>query len=210
VFAAAFAMHGAFSARYVYYAVLGVPLAVALILPRIGRPAGIVFCAVLALALALQEFSFWLSPDNPPGRLAPPTAGFEALLQSAGRPDLPVVVSDPHRYFALTHYAAPALAGRLYWIADADASLRYTGADTDDRTLPLLARYFPLQVDELTHFVAEHPSYLLYSNAPDAVTTSTDWWPQRLLHDGYEVTTLAAEGGSFVFLVSAARSRASN
>ena len=203
VFAATLLVGGAFSSRYVLYAVLGVPLAVGLILPRIGRPASIVLCSLLVLALVLQESAFWLFHARAPGRMASPAAGAEALLLRANRPGLPVVVSDSHDYFVLTHYASPMVAERLYWIADAAASLEYAGSDTDDRTLPLLARYFPLKVDHLDHFVAQHPQYLLYSSQVDDDLASADWWPQRLLRDGFQVTAVAADNAALVFLVSA-------
>jgi len=196
--------HGGMSAKYVLPAMLGFPLAVAYVFPRLG-PRSLAPISVLALFLlgvTHQEKQFWSSYR---GHFSSPADSVEVLVGTAGHADLPVVVSDPQDFMPLSHYASPAWTPRFVALVDAPQDVIYTGSDSADKELPILAAYFPLHVYGFTAFVAEHPVFLLYSSKGGA---GSDWWPRKLKSDGYTLRPAAvkpkAEFDFFhqVFLVS--------
>ncbi len=197
VFVAVKLLHGGFTERYVLYAVLGVPLAVGFVLARLGRSTLILFSALLVCAIAMQEASFWFSP-RPLWHLQSPTAFAEKMLRNAGHVDLPLVVQDAHLYIQLAYYASRPLAARLVWVSDPSAALRYAHTDSPERAWPLLATCYPLNVYDFKVFNSAHPSFLLYSTQG----SFQDWWPDRLVHDGYGLRVVASEQDHLVFLVT--------
>jgi hypothetical protein len=121
-------------------------------------------------------------------------------VASANYPDLPVVVSDVHDFLQLAHYASPGWAGRFFSVVDAPQSVIYVGSDTGDKELGIMRSYAPLQIYDFAPFVAEHPVFLLYSSGGGA---GLDWWPPRLLRDGYTLRPVAVRDIYHrVFLVS--------
>jgi hypothetical protein len=199
-FVAAKLAHGEMTDRYLLPAVLGFSLAAGYTLPRWGRRSAPLLAALalcLIVPLASQERRFWSSYH---GDFVSPAKGVEALVASANYPDLPVVVSDVHDFLQLTHYASPGWAGRFFSVVDAPQSVIYAGSDTGDKELGIMRSYAPLQIYDFAPFVAEHPAFLLYSSGGGA---GLDWWPPRLLRDGYTLRPVAVRDIYHrVFLVS--------
>jgi len=203
-FVAAKLAHGEMTDRYLLPAVLGFSLAAGYTLPRWGRRSAALL-AVLALCLivplASQERRFWSSYH---GDFVSPARGVEALVASSNYPDLPVVVSDVHDFLQLAHYASPGWAGRYFSVVDPPQSVIYVGSDTGDKELAIMRSYAPLQIYDFAPFVAEHPVFLLYSSGGG---TGLDWWPPRLLRDGYTLRPVAVRDIYHrVFLVSREKS----
>jgi len=192
--------HGEMTARYMLPAVLGFPLAVGYSLPRWGRRSAALlatFALCLVAVLTLQESRFWSSYKRD---FVSPAKGVEALVASANYANLPVVVSDPHDFLELTHYASPDWARRFFSVIDPAQAVVYSGSDTADKELEVMRSYVPLQIYDFAPFVAEHPVFLLYSSGGGA---GLDWWPPRLLRDGYTLRPLAVKDIYHrVFLVS--------
>ena len=201
VFVATRLVHGGYTERYVLFSVLGISAATGIVLPRLGRPAMIVFAALLLVGIAAQEASFWFAP-GPHLQVRSPAPLVEKMLRTAGHDDLPVVVTSPHEYLQLAYYAPEPLAARLISVVDANAALRYSKTDPDDRFLPVLATCFPLRVREFRNFHSSYPSFLLYASDLNAGDESLGWWPDRLVHDGYGLQVLASEQGHLIFLVT--------
>lgn len=199
-FFAAKIAHGGMTERYMLPAVLGFPLAAGYTLPRWGRrsaalPAVLALC--LIVPLASQERRFWSSYN---GTFVSPAKGIEALVASAKQANLPVVVSDPHDFLQLVHYASPDWTGRFVSVVDPPQAVIYSGNDTGDKELAVMRYYAPLQIYDFAPFVAEHPVFLLYSGNGGA---GLDWWPPRLLRDGYTLRPVAVRDMYHrVFLVS--------
>ena len=196
--------HGGMATKYVLATVLGFPLAVSYCFPRFGSRSLAAF-SVLGLFLLIllhQEEIFWSSYN---GHFSSPADSVEVFVDSAGHANLPVVISDPQDFMALSHYASTAYSTRFVSVVDAPQAVAYTGSDSADKELPILAAYSPLHVYDFKAFVAEHPEFLLYSGNAGM---GGDWWPMRLLHDGYTLRPFAvkpiAEHDFFhrVFLVS--------
>jgi 4-amino-4-deoxy-L-arabinose transferase-like glycosyltransferase len=199
-FLAAEMAHGGMTERYMLPAVLGFSLAGGYTLPRWGRRsspllAGLALC--LVFLLGSQEMRFWSSYRS--GFVSPAKA-VEALVASANQADLPVVVSHPHDFLQLAHYASPGWRGRFVSVVDAPQAVVYSGSDTADKELGVMRSYAPLQIYDFAPFVAEHPVFLLYSGNGGA---GLDWWPPRLLKDGYTLRPVAVRDIYHrVFLVS--------
>jgi len=111
-----------------------------------------------------------------------------------------VVVSEPHDFLQLVHYASPGWAGRFFLVLDAPQAVVYSGSDSADKEYEAMRSYTPLQIYDFAPFVAEHPVFLLYSGNGGA---GFDWWPPRLLRDGYTLRPVAVRDIYHrVFLVS--------
>jgi len=189
-------MHGAMLDRYVLASVLGIALAMACVL-SLARERIVLLLAVFVFSsVAIHEFSFWRSAHS--FRLDNPAPPVEALMQKAGHPDLPVVVSDGITYLQLAYYASPEWKKRFVFLEDSDKAVQYIGTDSIDKNLVVLRRYMPMQVDSLPEFVAAHPTFLLYEENPGA---GFNWLPSYFSGEASSVQALLMEGIRRVYLV---------
>jgi hypothetical protein len=148
-------------------------------------------------SVVIHEFSFWRSAYSL--RLNNPAAPVEAVIQKAGHPDLPVVVSDGNAYLQLNYYAEPEWQKRFVFVADAEKAAKYTGKDTLDKNLLVLRDYTPIQVATLSEFVPAHPTFLLYVEDPGS---GLDWLRNYFPEQASSVQALVAEGNRKVYLVT--------
>lgn len=204
--------HGGLVPKYVLSTILGFPLAGGYVFStwKRCRPALVVVGAFVIFGgfVFYHERNFWSHNSWKFSSPAPPVESFVAL---AGHSDLPVVVSDSHEFMLLSHYACPAWKARFVLLADGPQAVVYTGSDNADIELSILAEYFPLPVYDFRSFVAQHPTFLLYSSngGQDA-----DWWPRRFKNDGYTLRPAAVKPPTEhdfmhrVFLVTSAKDEA--
>jgi hypothetical protein len=190
--------HGGLINRYMVPTVLGFPVAAGCILPRFNHKLTTLLGVLLIFGLAGQEVLFWAHERQHLGQIVSPANAVEELVNEAGYRDLPVVVADGHDYLQLVHYEAPEWAGRFVCLVDEQASVAYAGNDSLDKELLLLQLYLPLHLYQFRDFTARHPDFLLYSAGGE-----WDWWPVRLLHDGYPLRLVAIRENHRVYLVSA-------
>jgi hypothetical protein len=199
-FFAAKLFHGGMTVRYMLPAVLGFSLAAGYSLPRWGRRSAVLIASLALCLIAVlvpQETRFWSSYKRD---FVSPVKDVEALVTSANYPDLPVVVSSAHDFLQLSHYASPDWARRFVSVVDVPQSVVYSGTDSGDKELEVMRHYTSLQIYDFAPFVAEHPAFLLYSGGGGA---GLDWWPPRLLRDGYTLRPVAVKDIFHrVFLVS--------
>jgi hypothetical protein len=189
--------HGGLTERYMLPAGLGVPLAAGCILPRFDRRLVALFRILLCFGLAAHEASFWRHQRHHLGKVISPAQEVEELVNKAGRRDLPVVVSDAQDYFELMYYGSPAWVTRLVDVVDTSQATFYSGSDNADKQLLVLRSYIPLQVYEFHAFADKHPEFLLYSGGG-----MWDWWPARLVDDGYVLRLVAIHENRRVYRVS--------
>ncbi len=190
-------MHGAMLDRYVLASILGVALAMPCVMSLARERVVLLFAIFVFSSVAIHEFSFWrsarsLRPDNP----APPV---EALIQKAGHPDLPVVVSDGITYLQLAYYASPEWKKRFVFLEDVDKAVKYSGTDSIDKNLVVLRPYMPIQVDALSEFVATHGTFLFYVEDPGA---GFDWLPSYFPVEASSMQALVVEANRKVYLVT--------
>jgi hypothetical protein len=196
-------VHGGLAYRYALPTVLGLPLALGVLLPRLGRPVTFLAAAFLVCAFAAQEGSFWRQAISNAGRAQPLQDTVENLAITAGYPKLPMVVSDGVTYLYLAYYPRPRSSARLAALVDPPSAILYAGSDTVDQQLLVLRTLYPLQVDEYGQFASLHRQFLLYSGP----ASRFDWWLSRLAHDRDTIRLLVDENGERIYLVDLDRRR---
>ena len=82
-------------------------------------------------------------------------------------------------------------------MVDREQSIVYSGSDSLDRQMSALQCCLPLQVYNFRDFASQHATFLLYSGGGE-----WDWWPFRLLHDGYSLQLLAADKSHRLYLAT--------
>ena len=188
-FLATKAAHGGLTPKYVLPTMLGFPLSVGYAIPRLGRVRTLLQSVVaifLVVVLVPQERMFWSTYT---GHLSSPADEIEQFVRFAGHEDLPVVISDAEIFMPVAYYASPEFAHRFVMLVDAPQSVLYTGSDTNDKEMPILASYSTLPVCDFQTFVKDHRVFLLYSNYGGM---GADWWPTKLTRDGYSLRPVVA------------------
>jgi hypothetical protein len=203
VFLAARFAHGGFLTRYVLWVTVAVAVLLGHFLPRMSRWSFLVLAVSLFLAVAGQEAQSLYSLRGRIGKIVSPASSVEKLVASAGRPDLPVVVWAD--YFVISYYASREYEKRMVAFTDPTSAIAYIGTDTSDKLFSLMGGYGPFKVYDFASFASTHRSFLLYSsalNSPQQGTTFFyDWWVPKLLHNGYSLQLVAAEGDTRMYLV---------
>lgn len=183
--------HIAFVNRYFLPCILGIAAAAGYFFAR-AKPPILLFGAIVLLSLiGMQEKEFWLHRHQ-----IKPAEQFVSLAESARRDDLSIVVSDLAAYVEFWHSLSPSIRSRMVAFADPGNAVLYCGTDTVDRIALVLRSHLPIRLSEFSHFVIEHPVFLLYSNR-----SVGDWWPERLRHDGYHLHLLIQSGNNSIYLV---------
>jgi hypothetical protein len=138
---------------------LGVSVLVAWTTARIlsGRP----LLGVITLSLAFIGFLL-LSARSFPYTTESAVGNIYTLLRSEKAADLPIVISDPHNFMMLAHYAPQDLSSRLVYLAGPQRSLQHLGHNTMDRGISDLNPWFHLNIQEADRFRSTQSRMLLY------------------------------------------------
>jgi 4-amino-4-deoxy-L-arabinose transferase-like glycosyltransferase len=197
-YAAAELGHGTLAGRYLLSMLLGMVIAASYVLRLTRRRETVLFgmIAVVLFGAVVQETLFWRDESRHWASFLSPANSLITVVSSAGKPDLPVVVSPSLTYVEVAYYAPVKLDTRLVGIADNANAIKYTGNDSADRELMALSCCLALQAYEFSIFAKQHPTFLLYSGS------SIDWWPARLRTDGYLLEPVASDGKGSLFLVN--------
>jgi len=189
--------HGIMVNRYVLPGVLGMAMACGYLLQWSGSKSVAVFAVFVLFVVAFQERSFWVTHRGHLTAVHSPAEDLVRILNGLPRyRDLPVVISDGLDYLPIAHYASPEEARRFVSVVDPAASVTYQGNDILEKSLAILRSYTLLQVHDFPAFAAEHRTFLLYSRGGPF-----DWWPNRLVREGYALRAVVAEAGVRVYLV---------
>ena len=193
--------HGLLLDRYVLSMVLGIPLAACYLLPQLGRKSRTVFVVVAILLLTAREARFWISQDHHFGQPQFSWIPAQQIINAAGHPSLPVVISSAVQYLELNHYAPAELDNRLVLLVDPPKAIEYDGSDSGDRQMLTLRSYAPMHVEEFPSFRTAHAEFLLLSNGDARL----DWWPTRFRAEpGTELSVITTQGQSTIYLVKLA------
>lgn len=197
VFAATKIAHGMMTGRYVLATVFGMTMACGRLLQWLGRRGVAVFAAFVLFVVLFQERSFWVTHRGNLTKVHTPTEDIEGILSGLTRySGLPVVISDGLDYLPIVYYASPEQARRFVSLADPAQAVLYQGNDSVDILMLVQRPYAPIQVYSLSEFVAGHPRFLLYSRGGPF-----DWWPARLVREGYSLRPVVADRNVKVYLV---------
>lgn len=188
---------GTFTLRYA----LPLAVSVSIVLPVVvrwlnpaGGPAEIALCLLL-----LWGFSGVVrhSPRDVPATVRDPLAARPLLASALSQPG-PVAVGGSLQFLQYWFYTPPNLRGRLWYLADPDAAVRYTGSDTIDRGYLALSRWTPVTVQRYDEFVRRHSAFRLY-------TGGSGWLLPRLREEGATLELLGREPAGELYLVSIGR-----
>lgn len=200
IYAATKLTHGGLTARYMLPVILGVVMATGYLLSRLRRRMVIFAGLALFSCLAVQEAAFWIGYYGSYQLGFAPPQSPERLIASVDHENLCVVISNPHQFLELAHYAGPHLKSRLVSVVDPTAARLYTGSDSSEKELLVLRKFAPLSVFEYPAFKKSHPTFLFYSDA--AAENGSDWWLSRLALDSHSLRRLARDREGSVYLVS--------
>ena len=207
-YAAARIAHGGLTGRYMLPTVLGVPLALGWILPRLERRSLTLLVAFVVFGAGVREGLFWIPRIAYPADLKANAVSIEQLVGTAGHEDLPVAFSDGVEFLAVAHYADPYWRDRFVYLVDPKKELAYTKSDAMDKELRVLRTLAPINAFDFAAFAAQHPTFLLYSDdgreGGDGIDR-LDWWPDRLVDDGSSLNLLVSKGSRKIYLVGLRR-----
>jgi hypothetical protein len=155
------AVTGVFTARYALWTIIGIALlfgwAAAGLLDR-RRGLGWILIAVVAGSLALTHVHAFRQAKAHASLLRETWQ----FLRDEADADSPLVIGHPLQFLPLAYYAPPEVAGRLVYLADPAASVRYVGHDTADRVLLELRRRVPIRVEPYAEFLSANPWLQVY------------------------------------------------
>ncbi|MCI0602245.1 glycosyltransferase family 39 protein [bacterium] len=124
------------------------------------------------------------------------------FLQHNAETEIPIVSWFVHPAQQVWYYGPADLAGRLFYLADPEASLRYLGHDTIDRGMLNLKPWFPIKnVQPYERFTQIHKSFLLYYCSWEE-DWRWNWIVSRLLADHFKIEMKMRQGDQFLFLVT--------
>ena len=187
--------HGPYVDRYYLPSILGFTAVVGYLLGREKRMKMTMAAIFVILALGTQERAFWVMLRHGPA-LDDETSQVAALAKAVRHDDLPIVVSSLSAYLNIRHYGQPVIRKRIVGLVDPVNAVVYSGIDTTDKIMTVFRSYEAADVLDFAPFIDKHTVFLLYSNG-----AGDDWWPTRLLHDGYRLQLLARQGNHFMYLV---------
>ena len=134
------------------------------------------------------------------------------FVRTQSESDLPVVVSDPHNFMMLAHYAPHDLSSRFVYLTDPARSLRHLGHNTMDRGILDLRPWFRLNIQDAEGYEREHARFLLYVNARylggsfplsgGQVTPDHNWLLSDLVATGWQLELKARQDNQLLFMVT--------
>ena len=181
---------------YALGAVIGISLGFACALSYARQVAVTLFALFIFSALGIHEFSFWRETRSIHNDA--PATSVETFVQSAGAPNLPIVISGLP-YLTVNYYASPEWTQRFVFLTDRDLAVKYLGHDNMDKGFQVLRQYMPLHLSDFNEFTSAHPEFLLYAEEPGS---GFDWIPYHLTRGPWTLQVLATEPNRKLYLVT--------
>ena len=195
----AFTTGAGFSWRYVLISIIGFSIAGSYLLARLAGHSAALRIAMLA-ALALNHEVLFTSRDLVTGNAPVPlTKRIEQRVLQQADMTAPVVVTSPHVFLELSHYASPALRPRLQYLANLERAMALAGTDTADRSLALLARLAPIPVGRYPDDLPAAGSYYVVDVEP------LNWLTRELVARQSSMALVGSGDGFAVYRVRQAR-----
>jgi hypothetical protein len=149
----------AFVDRYAIASQAGILAAFAIFLAyRFRLSRAVAWAATIVLLCFLLRNQVWHA-------LRSPFALNVSILASV-QPNLPIVVGEGMVFLEMNHHEEPAVSSRLYFLKDAEASMRYVHSSfyqTFEAPDDMKAAGFPIpgNVEQYSSFVSQHRQFLL-------------------------------------------------
>ncbi len=183
---------GAFSERYVAYAVVGLLGSVPLLAWSIAPARRVFDVAWLALALVLaMQVTRTEIADRRPWQDA---LSDRPILADWLRGGDDIVVTGHIEYLPIWYYSPTEAQRRVKYLADPEGQLETTGSDTIDRGYLALSRWLPVPVERIGEFGRAHRHFFLYTPGTDET-----WTERRIRTWNATITFLGRDGGGSLF-----------
>ncbi len=172
---------GAFYERYAITSQVAILAALSIFLAyrfRLSRM--VAWAASIILLFFLLRNQVWHVLRNP-------VAANAAILASV-EPKLPIVIADGVVFMEMNHHEEPAVASRLYFLKDAEASMRYVHSNlnqTFEAPDDMKAAGFPIpgKIEQYSSFVSQHRQFLF-------IGEPAEWVFIKLRVDGASIAYL--------------------
>lgn len=127
-------------------------------------------------------------------------ARMQALLRATeAQPVLPIAVADPHTFMILAHYAEPALASRIVYLADPEEQRIHLGHNSVDQgMLDLVGPWFHVPVQPYQAFTGANQRFWLYSAG---YGNYWNWLVPQLISEHRSLVVAAGDSGDSLYLV---------
>jgi Dolichyl-phosphate-mannose-protein mannosyltransferase len=180
VFVAALFGPIAFYTRYVQPVVIGFSIAVSMFLYRVGgRNRSFRNLSIsLVVWLCFAPWTFWHMLNY---LRKEPWSVIQAGLHLPEGQSLPIVIDNDDQFVIANHYAPKELQDHLFYLYDPQSAIKYTGADTSQRSLFIGQTFHDFHLVKYDDFVHQNPEFLVVK------PTAYSWILQRLLEDGADV-----------------------
>jgi hypothetical protein len=108
------------------------------------------------------------------------------------------VITDPHAFMTLAHYGPPDIAGRIVYLADPDASLRYLGHNSVEKgMLDLIKSVFALNVQEYQGYISSEERFMVYTRTANPL----NWLLSDIQRSGSLIEMRGRDHDAIIFLV---------
>jgi hypothetical protein len=195
----AFGTGAGFAWRYVLPGVIGFSIAGSYVLARLAGQSAVLAMAMVA-ALTLNHETLFSSRDLLMGRAPLPlTTRIERRVVQADDTAATVLVTSPHIFLELYHYASPALRARVRYLSNPERAMAVARTDTADRALALLARLVPVPVGRFPDDLPSASSYYLVDVEP------LNWLAGELVARHAAIALVSSGDGFAVYRVRPAR-----
>jgi hypothetical protein len=186
-------LHSGYAPRYGWPAILGLALGLVYLLRAVWlKPVSTYLLAALLIAFVFQRGTEARNLYNT-SRVNEPWSSLAEL--SRAEPSIPIVFGDPVPYLQAVEYLPRELRDRLVEVLDADIAVRLIGSDTADKTTRLLAKFFPLHVEDLASFQPAYGKFILISGGPN------DWFTEYLIQRKYHMMLYSKRGDDSLYIV---------
>lgn len=177
--------HGPFYGRHAFLTVLTVNLLVVLFVAhesRANRLSGMVAALVI---LGFSLYFLWRLDLNAPT--------IDPKLPVLGKdfngihPELPLVTNSVLTYLEMDHYEDPAVLARLYYLVDAEESIKYVHSNLTEGAF-VMKQHFPVRANVSTYkdFAAQHRHFMIFGDSK----LQRGWLLPKLKAEGAQVTEL--------------------
>jgi len=124
---------------------------------------------------------------------------FSATLHQFAALPGPIVICAPHDFAQFRYYLPTEAKGKIYWLSDLPAALKYIKVDTDVRMMTAIQKVKDVQVADMRTFLRNHRSFYVYRRKQGY------YLMPFLLDSGMQVSYLGTKaGGEFFHIVNPA------
>ena len=118
----------------------------------------------------------------------------QEFINSAGYPELPIVVPDVFTYVPLAHYSSAGLKDRLAFLPYPSENGKW---DAINKSMVFLQYYWPVRVRDSSDFMNLSHPFLVYLE-----NDGCDWFTTSMNEQGWSLRTIARNESGKIYLVT--------